>query len=76
VKNTNCDTDIVSDGDSKAFSGVENVYGDVKVEKMDCVGYVPKRMGKHLLKFKASTKGKLDDGKTIEGRGLNSRRRR
>jgi hypothetical protein len=60
---------MVSDGDSKAFSGVENVYGDVKVEKIDCVGHVQKRMGKHLLKLKASTKGKLDDGKTIEGRG-------
>ena len=69
LKNTNCDTDMVSDGDSKAFSGVENVYGDVKVEKIDCVGHVQKRIGKHLLKLKASTKGKLDDGKTIEGRG-------
>jgi hypothetical protein len=29
---------MVSDGDSKSFSSVENVYGDVKVEKIDCVG--------------------------------------
>lgn len=60
---------MVSDGDSKAFSGVEDVYKDVKVEKIDCVGHVQKRMAKHLLKLKASTKGKLDDGKTIGGRG-------
>jgi hypothetical protein len=52
---------MVSDGDSKAFSGVEDVHGDVKVEKIDCVGHVQKRIGKHLLKLKASAKGKLDD---------------
>ena len=28
-----------------------------------------KRMKKHLLNQKASTKGKLDDGKTIGGKG-------
>ena len=60
---------MVSDGDSKSFSSVENVYGDVKVEKIDCVGHVQKRMGKHLLKLKSNTKGKLDDGKTTGGRG-------
>ena len=27
-----------------------------------------KRMGKHLLKLKSNTKGKLDDGKTIGGK--------
>ena len=58
---------MVSDGDSKSFSSVENVYGDVKVENIDCVGHVQKRMGKHLLKLKSNTKGKPDDGKTIGG---------
>ena len=60
---------MVSDGDSKTFSAVEDTYDGVKVEKMDCVGHVQKRMGKHLLKLKSSTKGKLKDGKTIGGRG-------
>ena len=60
---------MVSDGDSKAYSAVEDTYDGVKVEKTDCVGHVQKRMGKHLLKLKSSTKGKLDDGKTIGGRG-------
>lgn len=60
---------MVSDGDSKAHSSVENVYTDCKVEKLDCVGHVQKRMGKHLLNLKANTKGKLDDGKTIGGKG-------
>ena len=60
---------MVSDGDSKAFSAVEETYGNVKVEKIDCVGHVQKQMGKHLLKLKGNTKGKLSDGKTIGGKG-------
>ena len=31
---------MVSDGDSKAFNSVENIYGEIKVEKLDCVGHV------------------------------------
>lgn len=60
---------MVSDGDSKAFSSVEDMYGEIKVEKLDCVGHVQKRMGKCLLNLKSSTKGKLDDGHSIGGRG-------
>jgi hypothetical protein len=60
---------MVSDGDSKAFTSVEDVYTDCKVEKMDCVGHVQKRMGKHLLNLKATNKNKLADGKTIGGKG-------
>ena len=60
---------MVSDGDSKAFSTVEDTYDEIKVEKLDCVGHVQKRMGKHLMNLKATTKGKLEDGKTIGGRG-------
>lgn len=60
---------MICDGDSKAFNSVEDVYPDCKVEKLDCVGHVQKRMGKHLMKLKAATKGKLDDGKTIGGQG-------
>ena len=57
---------MVSDGDSKAHS---SVYTDCKVEKLDYVGHIHRRMGKHLLNLKANTKGKLDDGKTIGGKG-------
>ena len=60
---------MVSDGDSKAFNTVENVYDGCKVIKLDCVGHVQKRMGKHLLNLKARTKGKLEDGKPIGGHG-------
>lgn len=31
---------MVSDGDSKVFNLVEYIYGDIIVEKLDCVGYV------------------------------------
>ena len=60
---------MVSDGDSKAFSSVEETYEGCKVEKLDCVGHVQKRMGKHLFNLKARTKGKLADGKSIGGKG-------
>ena len=60
---------MVSDGDSKAHSAVEDIYDDCKVEKLDCVGHVQKRMGKHLMNLKAVTKGKLADGKSIGGKG-------
>ena len=60
---------MVSDGDSKAFNSVENIYGEIKVEKLDCVGHVQKRMGKHLLNLKSRTKGKLADGRPIGGAG-------
>ena len=43
----------------KAFSAVEDIYGDhCKVIKLDCVGHVQKRTGKHLVNLKAWTKGK------------------
>ena len=60
---------MVGDGDSKAFNSVQNMYGELKVEKLDCVGHVQKRMGKHLLNLKSRTKGKLPDGLSIGGRG-------
>lgn len=36
---------MVSDGDSKAFNTVKNVYEGDKVIKLGCVGHVQKRMG-------------------------------
>lgn len=63
---------MISDGDSKAYTRVveKDVYGeDCKVEKVDCVGHVQKRMGKHLRNLRQSHKGKLKDGKAVGGRG-------
>ncbi|CAB3985322.1 Hypothetical predicted protein [Paramuricea clavata] len=65
-----CEGAVTFDGGSKAHAAVEDVYGgQCKVEKLDCVGHVQKRMGKHLMKLKASNKSKLSDGKTIGGKG-------
>ena len=44
-----------------------SIYDDITVEKLDCVGPVQKRMGKHLLNLTARTKGKLADGQPIGG---------
>ena len=60
---------MVCDGDSKAHAAVEDTYDECKVEKLDCVGHVQKRMGKHLMNLKSTTKGKLADGKSIGGQG-------
>lgn len=63
----------LGDGDSKGFGNVlENMpYGrTVKIEKLECVGHVQKRMGTRLRKLIKDMKGKkLSDGKPIGGRG-------
>ena len=60
---------MVYDADSKSFNTVNDTYPGCKVVKLDCVGHVQKRMGKHLLNLKARTKGKLADGRAIGGHG-------
>lgn len=63
----------LGDGDSKAFLEVANSkpYGeDFEIKKLECVGHIQKRMGSRLRKLKKSLgKEKLEDGKTIGGRG-------
>ena len=46
-------------------------YGpDVKINKLECVGHIQKRLGTRLRKLRAEWKGrKLDNGKIISGRG-------
>jgi len=62
----------LGDGDSKGFQKVveSNPYGDsVKVEKLECIGHIQKRMGRRLRNLKKSMSGqKLYDGKVIGGR--------
>ncbi|GFV03788.1 uncharacterized protein TNCV_1877361 [Trichonephila clavipes] len=65
-------TQYLGDGDSKAFLTIKEakVYGDTEVEKLECVGYVQKRMGTRLRIILKTSKGiKLSDGKNILGRG-------
>ncbi|GFS57875.1 uncharacterized protein TNCV_2909581 [Trichonephila clavipes] len=67
-----CNTQYLGDGDSKGFLTIKEakVYGDTEVEKLECVGYVQKRMGTRLRNILKMSKGiKLSDGKNISGRG-------
>ena len=40
-----------------------------QVVKLDCIGHVQKRMGTALRDLKKKTKGKLEDGKSVGGKG-------
>ncbi|GFT11097.1 uncharacterized protein TNCV_1084511 [Trichonephila clavipes] len=61
------------DDDTKTFNDLsENKpYGDdYLIQKIECVGYVQKRMGTRLRKLiLVYSKKKLSDGKTISGKG-------
>lgn len=62
----------LSDGGSKGFKTAikEKPYDDlVRIEKLECIGHVQKRMGSRLRALKTKMKGqKLDDGKVLSGR--------
>lgn len=63
----------LGDGDSSAFPTIERLmpYGpNFKIEKLECVGHVEKRMSSRLTKLKSKMgRNKMSDGKTIGGRG-------
>lgn len=60
----------IGDGDTKTFHSVCDAkpYGDIAIEKVECVGHIQKRMGTRLRKLKQEKK-KLSDGKTLGGKG-------
>ena len=65
-------TSFIGDGDTNNFKNVfvSKPYGDVTVQKLQCVGPAQKRMGKRLRGLKKNAKGTtLADGKSIGGRG-------
>lgn len=65
-------TRFIGDGDTNSFKTVSESkpYGDINVEKVECVGHVQKRMGSRLRKLKSNLVGKnLSDGKKISGKG-------
>ena len=57
-------TNFISDGDSSAFNKVSesNPYPNKPVEKLECVGHIPKRIGAGLLSLVKGHQG-------IEGKG-------
>lgn len=63
----------LGDGDCKGFETVcaQQPYGpDFKIEKLECLGHVQKRMGKRLRNYKQKNSKKiLSDGKKIGGQG-------
>ena len=64
--------EFLGDGDSKAHKLLvqEAVYGDVDIEKLECVGHVQKRLGSRLRSLKKRLgKTPLADGKPIGGAG-------
>jgi len=53
----------LGDGDSKVFSSIENIYPDVTVQKLECVGHIQKRVGNRARKLKKNVKGLGGRGK-------------
>ena len=56
-------TDFYGDGDSKSHPAVENIYNGIKVQKLECIGHVQKRVGNRLRKLKTRVKGLGGKGK-------------
>lgn len=52
---------VVSDGDSNTHSKLNEVepYGDVEIEKMDCINHVHKR-DVHKKRARTKKEGKMD----------------
>ena len=61
-------TQYYGDGDSKSYSSVKNIYEAVgkKVEKLECIGHVQKRMGTALRKLKKEKKDMRGKGKLTD----------
>lgn len=61
----------LGDGDSNSFESIValNPYGDTKIQKLECINHVSKRMGGRLRRLKMDfKKQKLDDGKSLGGK--------
>ncbi|GFW14486.1 uncharacterized protein LOC100901629 [Trichonephila clavipes] len=54
-------TKFLGDGDARAYKAVNEMqpYGDTCIEKLECVGYVKKRMGTRLRALKLKMKGNI-----------------
>lgn len=62
----------LGDGDTKTFLELTKAepYKELKIEKLECIGHVQKRMGSRLRKLKQTLRGvKLSDGKALGGKG-------
>lgn len=62
----------LGDGDSSSYADVvkSDPYPGIKINKLECVGHVQKRLGSRLRTLRTNMKGKkLSDGKPLTGRG-------
>lgn len=61
----------IDDGDTKTFKQLieSKPYDDIDVRKKECLNHVKKRLGTRLRNLKKGKNEKLEDGKTIGGRG-------
>lgn len=61
----------IGDGDARTYKAVcdSSPYGAVEIRKIECVAHVQKRMGSRLRKLKQEKKEKLQDGKSLGGKG-------
>ncbi|MBX9702962.1 MAG: hypothetical protein K2X39_02290, partial [Silvanigrellaceae bacterium] len=48
---------FLGDGDSKSYNSVKDVYPNIKVNKLECVGHYQKRVGTRLRKLKKKVRG-------------------
>ena len=64
-------TKLIGDGDSKTHASIltADPYPGIKVEKLECIGHIQKRVGSRLRKLRSTHKGPLSDGKGITGQG-------
>lgn len=59
----------LGNGDSKGFASVVESapYGTAKIDKLECIGHIQKRMGSRLRKLRSENKNiVLSDGKKLQ----------
>ena len=49
--------EYLGDGDSKSYVRVKNVYKDIEIKNLECVGHYQKRVGTRLRNLKKKEKG-------------------
>ena len=59
-------SEFYGDGDSKSFHSVKNIYPEMTISKLECIGHVQKRVGTHLRRLKKTTKGLGGKGKLTD----------
>lgn len=63
---------FLGDDDCKSFDAVPelNTYGELTIDKLECVNHGEKRMGTRLRELRKNYKNKLfQDGKKLSGKG-------